>query len=84
MLTALYKNKGFDLSKVIDLITAKPAHILGVKRGRIAVGSVADLCIFDPDYSFKASGNEWYYAHNLLNVAEQYVNLREYNKADSV
>lgn len=56
LLTALYKNKGFDLSKVIDLITAKPAHILGVKRGRIAVGSVADLCIFDPDYSFKASG----------------------------
>jgi len=34
--------------------------------------------------SFKTSGNEWYYAHNLLNVAEQYVNLREYDKADSV
>ena len=34
--------------------------------------------------AFMASGNEWYYAHNLLNVAEQYVNLREYNKADSV
>ena len=26
----------------------------------------------------------WYYAHNLLNVAEQYVNLREYDKLDSV
>jgi DNA-binding CsgD family transcriptional regulator len=34
--------------------------------------------------AFKVSGNEWYYAHNLLNVAEQYVNLREYDKADSV
>ena len=34
--------------------------------------------------AFMASGNEWYYAHNLLNVAEQYVNLREYNRADSV
>lgn len=34
--------------------------------------------------AFKASGNEWYYAHNLLNVAEQYVNLREYTKADSI
>lgn len=34
--------------------------------------------------SFKVSGNEWYYAHNLLNVAEQYVNLRKYDKADSV
>lgn len=30
------------------------------------------------------SDNIWYYAHNLLNVAEQYVNLGEYNKADSV
>lgn len=34
--------------------------------------------------SFKASGNEWYYAHNLLNVAEQYINLKQYNSADSV
>ena len=24
--------------------------------------------------AFKKSGDEWYYAHNLLNVAEQYVN----------
>lgn len=34
--------------------------------------------------AFKKSGDEWYYAHNLLNVAEQYVNLREYNRADSI
>ena len=34
--------------------------------------------------AFKVSGNEWYYAHNLLNVAEQYVNLQEYEKVDSI
>lgn len=34
--------------------------------------------------SFKASGHEWYYAHNLLNVAEQYVNLQKYDEADSI
>lgn len=34
--------------------------------------------------AFHESGNDWYYAHNLLNVAEQYVNLREYDKLDSV
>ena len=34
--------------------------------------------------AFKESGDEWYYAHNLLNVAEQYVNLREYDKVDSI
>ena len=34
--------------------------------------------------AFKASGNEWYYAHNLLNVADQYVNLQKYDEADSI
>ena len=34
--------------------------------------------------AFKESGSEWYYAHNLLNVAEQYVNLKEYARADSL
>lgn len=34
--------------------------------------------------AFHESGNDWYYAHNLLNVAEQYVNIREYTKADSI
>ena len=34
--------------------------------------------------AFKASGNEWYYAHNLLNVAEQYVHLYEFHKSDSI
>lgn len=34
--------------------------------------------------AFHESGNEWYYAHNLLNVAEQYVHLHAFNKMDSV
>ena len=34
--------------------------------------------------AFKESGTEWYYAHNLLNVAEQYVNLKEYARVDSL
>lgn len=34
--------------------------------------------------AFKESGNNWYFAHNLLNVAEQYVSMEEYQKADSV
>ena len=34
--------------------------------------------------AFKESGNEWYYAHNLLNLAEQYVNLQKYDEADSI
>ena len=34
--------------------------------------------------AFKESGNEWYYAHNLLNLAEVYVNLQQYEKVDSI
>lgn len=56
VITALYKNSGVSLAKAIDTLTAKPADILKIDRGRIAVGKIADLCIFDPDYTFKASG----------------------------
>lgn len=34
--------------------------------------------------AFAESGNERRYANGLLSIAEQYVNLREYDKADSV
>lgn len=34
--------------------------------------------------AFKASGNEWYYAHNLLNVIECQMFLRQYSTADSL
>lgn len=34
--------------------------------------------------AFKESGSEWYYAHNLLNVAECHISLHKYYKADSL
>lgn len=34
--------------------------------------------------AFKASGNEWYYVHNLLNVIECQIFLRQYSTADSL
>jgi dihydroorotase len=36
------------LSAAIDRITAKPAAILGIDAGHLAVGAAADICIFDP------------------------------------
>ena len=33
-------------------------------------------------HAFKEAGDEWYYAHNLLNVAECHISLHKYYEAD--
>lgn len=42
------REMGVPLLQAIDLISWKPAQILGVPGGSLAVGSAADICIFDP------------------------------------
>lgn len=41
------REMGVPLLQAIDLITWKPAQILGVPGGNLQVGSCADICIFD-------------------------------------
>ncbi len=41
------REMGVPLMQAIDLITWKPAQILGVPGGGLVVGGCADLCIFD-------------------------------------
>ena len=41
------REMGVPLMQAIDLISWKPAQILGVPGGNLAVGSFADICIFD-------------------------------------
>ena len=41
------RETGVPLLQAIDLITWKPAQILGVPGGNLVVGSCADICIFD-------------------------------------
>jgi dihydroorotase len=38
---------GVPLTQAIDLITWKPAQVLGVPGGHLSVGSCADICVFD-------------------------------------
>ncbi len=46
-------NGNLSLPAAIDLLTAKPAALLGISSGRIARGAVADLCLFAPDRIWK-------------------------------
>ena len=39
---------GVSLPAALDRITSAPAEVLGLASGQLAVGSVADVCIFDP------------------------------------
>jgi len=47
-LDVLVKKNKFSLSKVIDLMTHKPASILGLNAGTLQVGAPADICLFNP------------------------------------
>ncbi len=46
------------LSEALAKITAHPARVLGIGAGQLAVGSPADLCIFDPDESWIVNNTE--------------------------
>jgi len=57
-LRVLHREHGMPLARVIALMTANPAAIIDLKdRGTLAIGSYADLVLFDPDaeWSFAAA-----------------------------
>jgi dihydroorotase len=48
-------NGTIALQSAIELLTARPAALLGIEAGRIVKGAVADLCLFAPDRIWKVS-----------------------------
>jgi dihydroorotase len=46
-------NGSLALQTAIELLTDRPAALLGIAAGRIARGAPADLCLFDPDRIWK-------------------------------
>ena len=48
-LTQLYHTGKMDLPDIIRHMSTNPADILHLSRGRMSLGAVADLVIFDPD-----------------------------------
>jgi dihydroorotase len=50
---AYVHNGSLSLAAAIELLTARPAALLGSAAGRIARGAVADLCLFHPERIWK-------------------------------
>lgn len=59
LMLKLVNNKALTLSQGIAALTSKPADILGLKRGALAPGMEADVCIFDPDEIWKVDQSNW-------------------------
>jgi dihydroorotase len=49
------REAGLGLAEALDRVTRRPAGILGIEAGQLAVGKPADLCLFDPDASWTVS-----------------------------
>jgi len=47
-LETLVRRGKFKLPQVVDLLTRRPAAILGLPAGTLVPGAAADICLFDP------------------------------------
>ncbi|HUI99672.1 MAG TPA: dihydroorotase [Usitatibacter sp.] len=43
------RERRLDLLRTLSAITSRPAAVLGVEAGTLAVGAPADVCLFDPE-----------------------------------
>jgi dihydroorotase len=48
----VHKHKALDLRRFIQLYTQNPAKLLGLDRGTLSAGAVADITILDPDFEW--------------------------------
>ncbi len=51
-------NGALSLSQAIELLTARPARLLGIAAGRLAKGAPADLCLFHPDRAWQVEAGK--------------------------
>lgn len=49
VMTALIRNRGFDPLDVFGRLTWRPAEIIHISKGTLAVGADADIAIIDPE-----------------------------------
>ena len=58
-LTELYHSGLLSLSRVVELMSASPAALLGLDKGTLGVGRNADLVLFDPDEEWTIDKNSF-------------------------
>ena len=69
----VHQQKAIPLERLIQLYTANPAKLLGLDRGTLAVGAIADVTLIDPDLewtvdkgqSFSRSRNNPFHGREL-------------------
>ncbi len=49
----LVADKTIDLNKMISLLTVKPAQVIGIDRGTLSVGAVADIAVIDTELEWE-------------------------------
>ena len=54
-LQILHRESGFSVLEAIDLLTAKPARVLNLEGGTLAMGAPADIVILDPEETWTVS-----------------------------
>jgi len=55
---ALVEEKVIDLNSLVSKLSLNPARILGVERGTLQPGAVADITIIDPDREWPVENNK--------------------------
>lgn len=58
-LTGLYHSGLLSLSRVVELMSASPAALLGLDKGTLGVGRDADFVLFDPDEEWTVDKNSF-------------------------
>ncbi len=56
----LVRDGVLDLSQAVALMTCRPAAIIGVNRGTLSVGAIADIAVIDPDLEWTVEPNMFY------------------------
>ncbi|MHC1759023.1 MAG: dihydroorotase [Negativicutes bacterium] len=60
ILTELYQTGEFTLPEIIDFMSTRPAWVLGVDGGTLAVGAAADITVIDPELEWTVECDKFY------------------------